>query len=198
MESTRKHLDKLRKQIDLRLGKGSADSILYGIAALPDDAPPSEVAAWAVQLSTVLEDAIPGADLIPIREECACIKANKYSTYNKQYFPALRAEHPEDDEAYLAAVASFLNGRGRIGKKVEYKDSKIVAAFGFGQSCVCTVIRGGWEKPPSATWCRCCQGTVKSILQFIFPDRECDMELVETFATGGSDCIFAARFGDKK
>ena len=192
-----KHLEMMKRQINAHLGKGKADGILRGITAPPEDAPYEAVAQWAAALSARLESEIPEADLIPIREACACIKANKYSVYNKKYFPEIRAQHPTDDEAYLQAVAAFLNGRGRIGKRVSYADGRITASFGFGSSCVCTVIKGGWERPPSTIWCRCCQGTVKSLMQFVFPDRPCHIDIVETFATGGADCVFTASFGER-
>jgi hypothetical protein len=34
------------------------------------------------------------------------------------------------------------------------------------------------------------------VLQYIFPDRRCEMDIVETFATGGTDCVFSASFFD--
>jgi len=193
MDDAVKHLEKTRKYIDLRLGKGKADEILQGMD-LTGSETPEEIGKWAEALTGRLEGAIPEGDLIPIREECACIKANKHTAYNKRYFPEIRKLHPDDDEAYMKAVAEFLNGRGRVGKAVEYVDGKIVCHFGFGDSCVCYVIKGGWGKPPSKTWCRCCQGTVKSILQYVFPERQCNMDIVETFATGGTDCVFSASY----
>lgn len=191
-----KHLEKLRGQIDSRLGKGRADEILEGIGELTGDETPAQIGEWAAKVTEKLEAAIPREELIPIREECACIKANKYSAYNKKYFPEIREIYPENDEEYMRAVAAFLSGRGRCGKVVEYVDGKIISHFGFGDACVCYVIKGGWGRPPSDTWCRCCQGTVKSILQFVFPDKKCSMDIIETFATGGTDCVFSASFSD--
>ena len=197
MDDAVKHLEKLRKQIDLRLGKGKADEILRGMEALTEDESPEVIGKWAEKLTARLEEAIPDEDLIPIREECACIKANKYSAYNKKHFPEIRKKHADNDEEYMKAVAAFLSGKGRVGKTVEYADGKILAHFGFGNSCVCYVIRGGWGSPPSATWCRCCQGTVKSVLQYVFPDKKCHMDIIETFATGGRDCVFSAHYTDE-
>lgn len=197
MDNSVKHLEKLRKQIDSRLGKGKADEVLEGIREMTGNESPDEIRKWATELNERLEKSISNDDLIPIREECACIKANKYSAYNKKYFPEIRKKHPDNDEEYLKAVAAFLNGRGRCGKIVEYTDGKIISHFGFGDSCVCYVVKGGWEKPPSTTWCRCCQGTIKSILQFVFPDKQCHMDTVETFATGGTDCVFSASYSDE-
>ena len=194
MDKALKHLEKLRKQIDVRLGKGKADEVLQGVRELTGDETPEEIGKWAEEITEKLESAISEEDLIPIREECACIKANKYSAYAKKYFPAIREKHPDNDEAYLKAVAEFLSGRGRCGNVVEYVDGKIISHFGFGNACVCYVIKGGWDRPPSATWCRCCQGTIKSILQYLFPDKKCNMDIVETFATGGTDCVFSASY----
>lgn len=43
-----------------------------------------------------------------------------------------------------------------------------------------------------------CQGTLKSIYQFVFSEKECHMDIVETFATGGADCIFETWYTDKE
>ncbi len=190
MDNAGKHLEKLQKHIDAKLGKGKANEILAGINTLTGNETPAETADWAVKITDRLEKSIPQKDLIEIREECACIKANKYSSYNKKYFKEIREKYSDDDEEYLKAIAEFLNGRGRCGKKVEYIDGKIISHFGFGNSCVCYVVKGGWEKPPSTIWCRCCQGTLKSIYQYVFSDKDCHMDIVETFATGGTDCVF--------
>jgi hypothetical protein len=197
MDNAIKHLEKLRKQIELRLGKSKADEVLQGTDIPTGEETPEIIAVWAEKLSLKLESSIPEVDLISIREECACIKANKYSSYNKKHFPQLRQEHPDNDEEYLKAIAEFLNTKGRCGKSVEYKNGKIISHFGFGDSCVCHVIKKGWKKPPSTTWCRCCQGTVKSIMQFVFPDKKCNMDIIETFATGGTDCVFSTSFTDE-
>ena len=196
MDNAVKHFEKLHKQIDIQLGKGKADEILQGITELTGNESPEEIGKWAEQITEKLESSISNEKLISIREECACIKANKYSAYNKNHFPEIRKKYPDSDEEYIKAVAEFLNGRGRCGKIVEYVDGKIISHFGFGDSCVCYVIKGGWRKPPSATWCRCCQGTVKSILQYVFPDKKCNMAIIETFATGGTDCVFSASYSD--
>lgn len=191
MENTKKHLEKLHSQIDKKLGKGKADGILHGLDYVTGNETPEEAVNWARAVTERLEDKINNENLISIREECACIKANKYSAYNKKHFKELREKYPDDDTAYLKAVVALLNLRKRCGKKVELIEGKIISHFGFGNACVCNVVKGGWKNPPSTTWCRCCQGSLKSIYQFVFADKECHMDIVETFATGGSDCIFS-------
>lgn len=198
MDNAKKHLIKLQKQIDTKLGPRKSDEIFDGLDDLTGDETPEEISKWAADITDRLEKSIKTDDLIQIREECACIKANKYSPYNKKHFKGIREKYPDDDEAYLRAVAEFLTGNGRCGKKVEYVNGKIISHFGFGNSCVCYVIKGGWEKPPSTTWCRCCQGTLKSIYQFVFSEKECHMDIAETFATGGADCIFETWYTDKE
>ncbi|MFT4143337.1 MAG: hypothetical protein QM644_02690 [Mobilitalea sp.] len=74
----------------------------------------------------------------------------------------------------------------------------MITYLGESKGCGCFVINGGWEKPPTTTWCRCCQGTLYSVYQFIYPEKTCHMELLETHATGGKDCIFATWFSDKE
>ncbi|MCL2136844.1 MAG: hypothetical protein FWH40_04900 [Coriobacteriia bacterium] len=195
METTQKHLIRLRKQIDARLGKGSAETVLAGIEGLEDDmSSRTETADWVITLIDRLETSLSPDDFKTIREETACIKANKYSAYNKKYFPQIRDQYPDDDQAYLKAVAQFLDGRGRVGKLVEYQDGKLVCHFGFGDACACSIIKNSLVKPPSTSWCQCCQGSVKSILQFVYLDKKCTMRIVETFASGGKDCVFEASF----
>jgi len=49
----------------------------------------------------------------------------------KKHFPEI-GKNNKDDKKYLQAVAEFMNGRGRCGKKVEYIDGEIISHFGFG------------------------------------------------------------------
>jgi hypothetical protein len=198
MDTAVKHLGKIKKQIDAQYGRGKSNEILAGLDALSGSETPEEIAIWAGEIIDRLESAIPPDELIEMREECACIKATMYSAYNKKYFKEIRGQYPDDDEAYLKAVADFLDGRGRCGNKVEYVNGEIISHFGFGNSCICYVIKGGWQKPPSTTWCRCCQGTLKSIYQFVFIEKDCHMDIIETFATGGTDCVFRTWFTDKQ
>ncbi|MDF2589299.1 MAG: hypothetical protein K0S41_3140 [Anaerocolumna sp.] len=189
MDNAKKHCEKLKKYINQYLGKGQADEILSGLDELTGEETPEQCAVWACKVNERLEKQIDSDILIQIREECACIKANKYSPYVK-YFKEIR-EKNDNDEDYLKAIAEFLNGRGRCGKKVEYIDGKIFSHFEFGNSCVCYVIKGGWQKPPSKTWCRCCEGTLMSIYKLVFPEKKCNMDIVESFATDGKDCVFS-------
>jgi hypothetical protein len=195
MDNAKKHCEKLKKYINQYLGKGQANEILEGLDELTGEETPAQCASWAYKLNDRLESKIDQETLIHIREECACIKANKYSSYMK-YFKDIR-EKNENNEEYLQAIAEFLNRRGRCGKRVEYVDGKIYSHFEFGKSCVCYVIKGGWQKPPSKTWCRCCQGTLLSIYKLAFPEKECHMDIVETFATGGKDCVFSTWYTDR-
>ncbi|HEX9933581.1 MAG TPA: hypothetical protein VGB38_00170, partial [bacterium] len=105
----------------------------------------------------------------------------------------LREKNPNEDD-YLKAVAAFLSGRPRIGKNVELKNKEIVTYLGERRNCGCFVVKGGWEKPPSKTWCRCCQGCLLSVYRFILPDKRCNMDIIKTLATGGKDCIFKTWF----
>ncbi len=190
MDNAIKHLAKLRDQIAKRYGLEQADKLLAGVDYLTGEETPEQIGQWAEKLTQRLEEEINEVDLIPIREQCACIKTNKNSPYNKKHFPELRMKYPDDAE-YMKSVAELLNVRGRAGRKVTYEDGKFISRFSFGDKCVCYVIKGGWGKPPSKTWCRCCQGTLKSVFQFVFPDKECHMDIIETFATDGSDCVFS-------
>jgi hypothetical protein len=189
LDNAKDHIAKMHKFIDKKLGEGKANELISEFENITGNESPKEIAEWATSLSKHLEETIDEKDLIEIREECACIKANKYSAYAKKYFPELRKDNA-DDKMYLQAVADFMNGRGRCGKKVEYVDGEIISHFGFGNKCACYVIKKGWERPPSTTWCRCCCGTIKSIYQFVFPEKKCHVDIIETFATGGKDCVF--------
>jgi len=197
MDNAKKHIEKMHKCIEKKMGNGKGAELLAKFKNITGNESPKDIAKWATSLTKHLEEKIDEKDLIEIREECACIKANKYSAYAKKYFPELRKNNP-DDQDYIKAVANFMNGRGRCGKKVEYIDGKIISHFGFGNKCVCYIIKGGWEKPPSTTWCRCCCGTIKSIYQYVFPDKICHVDIIETFSTGGNDCIFETWYANKE
>ncbi len=196
LDNAKKHCEKLHNQIKKHFGEEKAKEILAGLNDLTGEETPEECAAWAVKVTERLEKAIDLEMLTAIRQECACVKTNKYSAYNKKYFPAIRQENSDDND-YLRAVAEFLNGRPRIGKKVEYISGKIITHMGESQSCGCFVIKGGWDKPPSTTWCRCCQGTLYSVLQFVFPDKICHMDILESHATNSNDCVFSTWYTDK-
>lgn len=196
LDNIKRHSERLIKNIDLFMGKGKGKEILSDLCDVTGDETPQECAIWANAVTARLEDRIDSDKLILIRQECACVKTNKYSMYNKKYFKELR-ESITDEEEYLRAVANFLNGRPRIGKKVEFKEGKIITHMGVGNSCGCFAVKNGWEKPSSVTWCRCCQGTLYSIYQFVFPHKVCHMDIIETHATGGNDCVFSTWYTDR-
>lgn len=195
-DNTKKHCERLIKQIDLSLGKGKGREILSDLCDVTGKEEPQECAKWANAVSKRLEENIDSERLIQIRQQCACVKTNKYSAYNKKYFKELR-ENNEDETTYLKAVANFLSGRPRIGRKVEFVDGKIITHMGESKSCGCFVVKNGWDKPSSTTWCRCCQGTLYSVYQFVFPDKVCHMDIIGTHATGGNDCVFSTWYTDK-
>lgn len=190
LDNIKKHSERLIKQIDLHMGKGKGREILSHLSDVTGEETPIECAQWANDVTKRLEDNIEPEKLIQIRQECACVKTNKYSAYNTKYFKNLR-ENNVDETSYLTAVAEFLNGRPRIGKRVEYVDGKIITYMGVVNTCGCFAVKNGWDKPASITWCRCCQGTLYSIFQFVYPDRVCHMDIIETHATGGNDCVFS-------
>lgn len=191
-----KHHEMLCKQVHKHVGKERGTQVLADIPTPTGEETPEQRAQWAALMCECLERSLDADAIIRIRQECACVKSNKYSAYNQKYFPRIRAENPYDED-YLKSVAEFLSGRPRIGRNVEYVDGKLITHLGEGRGCGCFVIKGGWEKPPSTTWCRCCQGTLFSVYQFVFPDKTCHMELIETHATGGEDCVFSAWYTDQ-
>lgn len=193
----RKHHATLREQIEKQAGKEKCSDVLAGLPTPTGEETPGQRAQWAAQVCECLESALDPNMVIQIRQQCACVKSNKYSAYNRKYFPQIREENP-DDEDYLRGVAQFLSGRPRIGQSVEYTDGRLITRLGEGRGCGCFVIKGGWDKPPSTTWCRCCQGTLFSVYQFVFADKECHMDIVQTHATGGEDCVFSTWYTDKE
>ncbi len=193
----KKHHATLCKQIEKHIGKEKSVKILMDIPTPSGDETPQERAKWAEQVTECLERSFGKELLMQVRQGCACVRTNKYSAYNKKYFPQIRQEH-SDDEGYMKAVAEFLSGRPRIGRKVAYVDGKIITYMGEGKGCGCFVIGGGWKKPTSTTWCYCCQGTLFSVYQFVFPEKTCCMEIIESYATGGKDCVFSTWYKDKE
>lgn len=195
LSDIKKHHASICKQIEKHVGKEKSIKILKDIPVPTGGENPQERAVWAAQVSDCLEHSLDKEQIVRVRQGCACVQTNKYSAYNKKYFPELRQTY-SDDEAYMKAVAAFLSGRPRIGAKVEYSDGKFTIYLGEGKSCGCFVIKGGWDKPTSTTWCYCCQGTLFSVLQFVYPTKICHMEIIESHATGGKDCVFSAWYTD--
>jgi hypothetical protein len=193
MDNAKKHIEKTRKYIDAKLGKGKGSELLSEFEEITGNETPKETAKWAASLINHLENNIDEKDLIEIREECSCIKANKNSKYAKEYFPKLKKKFPNDND-YLNACSEFMTKKKRCGKRIEAVKGELISHFSFANQCCCYVIKGGWEKPPTAMWCRCCCGTIKSVYQFVFPERECHVDIMETFATGGNDCVFRTWF----
>jgi len=192
-----KHHATLCKQLAKHIGKEKSADILAGIPVPSGNAEPYERAEWATQVSECLERFLDKAHIVQVRQGCACVQTNKYSAYNKKYFPELRKEYPNDEE-YMKSVAAFLSGRPRIGETVECANGRFIIHLGERKGCGCFVIKGGWEKPPSTTWCYCCQGTLFSLFQFVFPEKTCHMEIIESYATDGRDCVFSAWYTDKE
>lgn len=142
LDNIKKHCERLVKQIDLFVGKGKGREILADLCDVTGEETPQECAKWANDVTKRLEDNISSEKLILIRQECACVKTNKYSAYNKKYFKELRGNN-EDENSYLKAVADFLSGRPRIGRKVEFIDGKLITYMGVKNSCGCFAVKGG-------------------------------------------------------
>ncbi|MFZ2781850.1 MAG: hypothetical protein WAZ99_01815 [Rectinemataceae bacterium] len=193
LDNTKKHFLKMQKQMSRVLGKERTETLLFDLSYVDGSETPAEAAAWATKLIRRLEENVEKETIIRIREECACVYTNKYSAYNKKYFKDIR-DRSADENSYLENIALFLGGRPRIGRKVEFIHGELFTYLGEGRKCGCFVVKKGWEKPPSATWCRCCQGSLLSVYRFILPEKKCRMDIVETLATGANDCVFRARF----
>ena len=111
-------------------------------------------------------------------------------------FSKLRTEHPNDDNAYLTAVAEHLTkNAARCSDLIEYKDGKLIThLYKAGrEKCTCGVFNKE-VKAPSKTWCYCCQGFLKNAYVYVFPEKECHMNTIETLAIGGANCIFETWF----
>ena len=198
--ATIRHRNRLHKEIDRKLGKGKGEQLLKGFMNITGNESPEERAKWAHSLSEHLDKNIEEKILMEIREGCACYKTNEKSGFAKKTFPELKNKYPNEKD-YLNAVAELLNKRGRCGKKVEVKNGEFISHFYYGDKnkCVCGVIENGWKKPfSSKTWCWCCCGLVKSLYQYVFPDRKCHVDIVETLANGGKDCVFRTWYTKKR
>ncbi|MFT4145170.1 MAG: hypothetical protein QM644_12005, partial [Mobilitalea sp.] len=115
----KKHYLILSKQVKKQVGNEKSLEILKNLQEPSGNENPQERAKWAFDVTECLEKSLETEDIIKIRQECACVKSNKYSAYNQKYFPEIR-EKNSNKEIYLKAIAEFLSGRPRIGKQVEY------------------------------------------------------------------------------
>ena len=131
-----------------------------------------------------------------IRENCACLMSNDNSVYAKE-FRRLRKQCADEDE-YLRAAVEYLNGTTPLRRcgAVTLRGGAVLTEIARGR-CECPTIRDALIRPISVTWCHCCKGNMLSVIRRLFPERQCDMRIVETIATGGAVCLFEARFRDE-
>lgn len=69
-----------------------------------------------------------------------------------------------------------------------YQDGEDVFAVLEEGHCSCSALQA-LETPISPTWCHCCKGSIASVLQEVFPDRQCRIEILETYSAGGQKCL---------
>ena len=199
MANLKKHIEKMSKSIDKKLGKGKGSEFLDKYKIVAGYETPKEVEKWVVSLSKHLEKNIDENKLIEIREDCACWKN---SPVTKKVFFELRKTYTKDKE-YLDAVSEFMTKKGRCGKKVEINKGEIISYFSDvplnKHSCACGVLKDcDWKTPLSTTtWCRCCCGFIKNVYKNVFPEKICHVDIMETIVTGGNNCIFRTWFTDE-
>ena len=188
MPKLKKHIERVHKSIDARLGKGKGAVLLKRFENIDGNESPKETAKLSIDLINHLEKEIDKKNLSAILEECACWQKSPSA---EKTFSELRKKH-SDDVDYLKAVAHK--------KKAEYINGEIIAYFYRGKknSCTCPLIKGGYDKPSSPAWCSCCLGFVRNIYKLVFPQKNCHVDIMKTFATGGDDCVFKIWWTDKK
>ena len=118
MDNIKNHNRKIIKAIDKILGHGKGCELLEEFNKSTVKETPNEISKWVRALSKHLEKNIEGKNLIEIREECACFKANKNSPFAVKHFPEIRKKYPDNND-YLNAVAEFLTKRVDVVKELK-------------------------------------------------------------------------------
>jgi len=174
--------EQLKKHVDDKTRK----EILENMDYVRDSSKQEIKATWAYEVTKRLDEKIDKETCIKIREGCACVLSNEKSIYAKE-FKKLRKIHKNDDE-YLNEVIKYLNNTKPLRRcgEVSRDEDKIISIIGRGK-CGCTVVREGLNQPISKTWCQCCKGSLLSVYKYVYNDKECEMDILRTVASGESD-----------
>jgi DNA integrity scanning protein DisA with diadenylate cyclase activity len=182
-----RHYRVLREQLEKFTDDITREKILNGMDYVKESSSPETKAQWAYEAVRRMDETLDSDTCIKIRENCTCLKSNENSIYAKT-FRKLRKQYKDEDN-YIDEVIKYLNDTKPLRRcgKVSRKGNRIFSVIGEGK-CSCPTIREGLKRPISVTWCHCCKGSLLSVYRYVFPDKTCKMEIIESVAAGGKTC----------
>lgn len=194
MAESFRHYRVLAKRLAEHVDVETREAVLRDLDYVRPGSKPELRVAWAREAMERLDALVPPETCVQIREECACVLSNAKSIYARS-FRKLRKQYP-DDEAYLDAVVAYLNATvplRRCGEVTREKD-RVISVIAQDE-CACSALREGLKGATlSVTWCHCCKGSLLSVYEQVFPEWACEMEILSSVATGGSECRMATRW----
>lgn len=169
------------------------DEILSGMDYVRDGAKPEVKAAWACEMMDRMDRLLEEPTRRRVREKCSCVFSNENSIYAKT-FRRLRKQYPSNEE-YLDQVVAYLNGTEPLLRcgDVERRGSELHSLIAR-KTCDCSAVGKGLTRPVSRTWCECCKGSLLSVYRYVFPEKDCRMEILRTVASGADECCFVTRY----
>jgi hypothetical protein len=197
MAETFRHYRVLAEQLSEHVDAETLEAVLKDLDTIRPGSKPEQKVAWAREAMARLDALVAPETCIKIREGCACLLSNAKSIYARN-FRTLLKPYP-DDEAYLDAVVAYLNATASLRRcgEVTREGERLISVIARG-ACACPVLHDGLQGPApyggtlSMTWCHCSKGSLLSVYEQVFPERVCEMEILSSVATGGSECAMAA------
>lgn len=192
-----RHYRVLSEQLEKFTDESTREKILSGMNHIKESSSPEAKAQWAYEVIKRMDEILDSDTCIKVRENCTCLKSNENSIYAKT-FRKLRKQYMGEDN-YIDEVVKYLNGTKPLRRcgKVSREGDRIISVIAEGR-CDCPTIREGLKQPISITWCHCCKGSLLSVYKYVFPDKTCKMEIIESVAAGGSTCTMITKYEQLK
>lgn len=188
-----RHYSVLSKQLAEFTDENTKNKILSNLDYVKESSNSEIKAKWASEVVKRMDELLDINTCISIRENCACLKSNENSIYAKE-FRKLRKQYKDDDE-YIAEAIKYLNETKPLRRcgAVSRQGDRIYSIIAEGR-CDCPTIRTGLKEPISITWCHCCKGSLLSVYKYLFPEKSCKMEIIESVSTGGNTCTMITTY----
>jgi hypothetical protein len=194
MAETFRHYRVLAEQLSEHVDAETQEAVLRALDTIRPGSKPEQKVAWAREAMARLDALVAPETSIKIREGCACLLSNAKSIYARN-FRKLRKQHP-NDESYLNAVVAYLNATAPLRRcgEVTREGDRVISVIARGE-CSCPVLHEGLKGATlPVTWCHCSKGSLLSVYEQVFPERVCEMKILSSVATGGSECRMATRW----
>jgi len=188
-----RHYRVLREQLEKFTDESTREKILNGMGYVKESSSPEVKAQWAYEVVKRMDAILDSDTCIKVRENCTCLKSNENSIYAKTFRKI--SKQYMDEDSYIDEVVKYLNDTKPLCRcgNVTRKGDRIFSVIAEGR-CGCPTIREGLKQPISVTWCHCCKGSLLSVYKYVFPDKTCRMEIIDSVAAGGNSCTMVTMY----